>query len=75
MLDHDGFMAQDASSQASEARPKSGILTPASESSLNQDDSQLISRKRKRDGSNLADLLSEKFTVKVASCVYFIIHC
>ncbi|KFY00989.1 hypothetical protein V490_01125 [Pseudogymnoascus sp. VKM F-3557] len=67
MLVHDGFMAQDASLQCSETRPKSGVLTPASDGSPN-DGSQVLSRKRKRDpvenGGGLEDLLSERFTVK-----------
>lgn len=72
MLVHDEFMAQDTSSQASETRPKSGILTPASEGS-SFDESQTTSRKRKRDyignGNGLEDLLSERFTVKVGVSV------
>ncbi|KFY77922.1 hypothetical protein V498_09215 [Pseudogymnoascus sp. VKM F-4517 (FW-2822)] len=67
MLVHDGFMAQDASLQCSETRPKSGVLTPASDGS-SHDGSQVISRKRKRDavenGGGLEELLSERFTVK-----------
>ncbi|KFY96966.1 hypothetical protein V500_02259 [Pseudogymnoascus sp. VKM F-4518 (FW-2643)] len=67
MLVHDGFMAQDASLQCSETRPKSGVLTPASDGS-SHNGSQVISRKRKRDpvenGGGLEDLLSERFTVK-----------
>ncbi|OBU01374.1 hypothetical protein VE01_00230 [Pseudogymnoascus verrucosus] len=69
MLVHDGFMAQDASLQCSETRPKSGVLTPASDaSSHSHNGSQVISRKRKRDpvenGGGLEELLSERFTVK-----------
>ncbi|KFY17185.1 hypothetical protein V492_00830 [Pseudogymnoascus sp. VKM F-4246] len=67
MLVHDGFMAQDASSQCSQTRPKSGVLTPASDAS-SPNGSQVPSRKRKRDpvenGGGLEDLLSERFTVK-----------
>lgn len=69
MLVHDEFMAHDASPQPfNETRPKSGVLTPASETS-SLHDSQTLSRKRKRDntenGNGLEDLLSERFTVKV----------
>ncbi|OBT46015.1 hypothetical protein VE00_03754 [Pseudogymnoascus sp. WSF 3629] len=67
MLVHDEFMAQDASLQCSETRPKSGVLTPASDGS-SHDGSQVISRKRKRgpveNGGGLEELLSERFTVK-----------
>ncbi|OBT69328.1 hypothetical protein VE03_01150 [Pseudogymnoascus sp. 23342-1-I1] len=60
-------MAQDASLQCSETRPKSGVLTPASDAS-SHNGSQVISRKRKRDpvenGGGLEELLSERFTVK-----------
>ncbi|KFY16004.1 hypothetical protein V491_05471 [Pseudogymnoascus sp. VKM F-3775] len=67
MLVHDGFMAQDASLECPETRPKSGVLTPASDGS-SHDGSQVLSRKRKRDqienGGGLEDLLSERFTVK-----------
>ena len=73
MLVHDGFMAQDASLECPETRPKSGVLTPASDGS-SHDGSQVLSRKRKRDqienGGGLEDLLSERFTVKVRTILF-----
>lgn len=52
--------ASDASS-----RQASGILTPASDGSLNADDSFYSSRKRKWEGDNMGDLLKESFVVRV----------
>jgi DNA replication regulator SLD3 len=53
----------DASSQARQ----SGILTPASDSSFNHEMKPGTSRKRKREGNTVEDLLSETFVVKVWS--------
>lgn len=46
---------------------RSGILTPASDTSLNASDGiESGLKKRKRDGSTMDDLLKDKFTVKVS---------
>lgn len=60
--------ASDAYFQHTPAR--SGILTPASETSLNMSDGLSAgAKKRKRDGNTMEDLLKDTFVVKVSSCV------
>ncbi|KAK6593866.1 hypothetical protein H4I96_10779 [Botrytis cinerea] len=62
--------SQDASpfSDASihQARRQSGVLTPSSQSICHDDIGNLGSKKRKRDGNSLEDLLKDTFVVKVA---------
>jgi hypothetical protein len=54
------------SDASAKAPARSGILTPASENSLNlSDDASSGSKKRKRDGSTTENLLEESFLVKV----------
>ncbi|KAK6595381.1 hypothetical protein H4I95_10739 [Botrytis cinerea] len=60
--------SQDASpfSDASihQARRQSGVLTPSSQSICHDDIGNLGSKKRKRDGNSLEDLLKDTFVVK-----------
>ncbi|KAF7928204.1 hypothetical protein BELL_0278g00120 [Botrytis elliptica] len=60
--------SQDASpfSDASihQARRQSGVLTPSSQSVCHDDIGSLGSKKRKRDGNSLEDLLKDTFVVK-----------
>jgi len=49
-----------------ETRLKSGILTPASQNSLNLSDELAGGKKRKRDGNTMEDLLKDPFVVKVS---------
>ena len=47
---------------------RSGILTPASDNSLNRSDGVGSGgRKRKRDGNTMEDLLRDKFVVRVST--------
>lgn len=63
--------SQDASpfSDASihQARRQSGVLTPSSQSICHDDIGNLGSKKRKRDGNSLEDLLKDTFVVKVGN--------
>lgn len=48
------------------SRQRSGILTPASESSLNNEDGlSTTARKRKRVGDTMEELLNDVFVIKV----------
>lgn len=51
----------DADTTSVRTRP----LTPASDNSLNSGDGLFGSKKRKRDGSTMDDLLKDKFVIKV----------
>lgn len=63
MFGQDEHHVSDASVRA---QTRSGILTPASDNSLNSNDGvSLGAKKRKRDGSTMEDLLKDKFIVKV----------
>jgi DNA replication regulator SLD3 len=54
------------SDASAKAPARSGILTPASDNSLNlSDGASCASKKRKRDGSTMENLLEESFVVKV----------
>ena len=65
MLFQDGISFSDASAK-SQIRP--GILTPASDTSLNlSDEANHGGRKRKRDDSTMEDLLKDSFVVRVSS--------
>ena len=64
MLDQDDVQASNASTRT---RQTSGILTPASDTSLNFDDGAGSGeRKRKRDGKTMEDLLKDSFIVRVS---------
>ena len=66
MLVHSESTPQDASSLHSDARSKTGVLTPDTDGSA---ESRSNARKRKRDDvpndNGVEDLLSESFLVKV----------
>ena len=63
MIDQD---EHDVSDAFVHSRARSGILTPASDNSLNlSDGAALESRKRKRDVNTMDDLLKDSFVVKV----------
>ncbi|KAF4620089.1 hypothetical protein G7Y89_g14730 [Cudoniella acicularis] len=62
MLDQHELLVSDASAKL---QTRSGILTPASDNSLNLSDGTSSSaKKRKRDGNTMEDLLRGSFTVK-----------
>lgn len=50
-----------------QARRQSGVLTPSSQSICHDDIGNLGSKKRKRDGNSLEDLLKDTFVVKVGN--------
>ncbi len=65
MLFQDGNPFSDASARS---QTRSGILTPASDTSLNlSDGANHGGRKRKRDGNTMEDLLKDSFVVRVSS--------
>lgn len=65
MLGKDEVPGSDASAKT---LTRSGVLTPASDNSLNLSDGvSSRSKKRKRDGNTMEDLLKESFAVKVST--------
>ena len=64
MLSQDDHLYPYASSQT---RQMSGVLTPGSDSSLNEVLDSGGKKKRKRDGNTMEDLLKDTFVVRVGS--------
>jgi DNA replication regulator SLD3 len=65
MFGQDEVPGSDASART---LTRSGILTPASDNSLNLSDGVSSgSKKRKRDGNTMEDLLRDSFAVKVST--------
>lgn len=63
MSGQEGYHGSDASAKG---QTRSGILTPASDNSLNPSDgADSGAKKRKRDGNTMEDLLKDAFVVRV----------
>jgi hypothetical protein len=59
-----------ASNASAKTQTRAGILTPASDNSLNlSDDTSSRVKKRKRDGNTMEDLLKDTFVVRVSEAI------
>lgn len=69
MSSRDDLPGSDASAKTL-TRSGSGILTPVSDNYPNlSDGTSPGSKKRKRDGNSMEDLLKDRFVVKVSTCI------